>query len=378
MRKDSGEAVLRMWVTEPPPEDVRTALARLRRSDDVCAVAVMPDVHLANDVCVGTVTATSRKIYPQAVGGDIGCGMAAVPFDAAASALKDRQLAANLLHALGREVPILKQVRRLELPTDLAEQPLSAPQLERLKRREAAVQLGTVGRGNHFVELQSDEDGKLWLMVHSGSRSIGPLVRDYHVRFGERSRTGLWLLDAEGPQGQAYLNDMHWAIAYADANRRTIIEAVSGIIARLLGGRAIAGGTILCNHNHAAQEVIDGRPLWIHRKGAISARRGESGIIPGSMGSASYHVIGRGCEEALLSSSHGAGRALSRFEARRTISQSSLSEQVAGVWFDHRQASRMADEAPRAYKDIQKVMRAQKDLTRAVRRLTPLLSYKGT
>lgn len=155
------------------------------------------------------------------------------------------------------------------------------------------------------------------------------------------------------------------------------MDKAAAIIAQLLGGEAQAETALFCHHNHVARETIHGRHLWLHRKGAISARTDELGIIPGSMGSPSYHVKGRGCEDALLSSSHGAGRAMSRYEARRSITVTSLAEQMNGVWFDNRRAERLVDEAPSAYKEISKVMRVQKELTRSIRRLTPVLSYKG-
>jgi tRNA-splicing ligase RtcB len=214
-------------------------------------------------------------------------------------------------------------------------------------------------------------------MVHSGSRGIGPVIRDHHLRLAQQARSGLRFLDAESAEGQDYLNDMQWAVAYADANRQALIDAASAIVRQILGGSPLADSVIFCHHNHVVSEEIGDRRLWLHRKGAISAKDGEPGIIPGSMGSPSYHVKGRGCEAALVSSSHGAGRTMSRFEARRTISVPALMTQMNRVWFDQRRAERLIDEAPSAYKDITKVMKAQRTLTKVVRKLTPILSYKG-
>jgi tRNA-splicing ligase RtcB len=338
---------------------VSGALARLARSEDVQAVAVMPDVHLADDVCVSTVVATHRLLYPNAVGGDIGCGMAALAFDGPASVC-DRRKAARILAGFADLVPILKQRSRVEPSGGLWAQPLSDPALEKIRDRNGLLQAGTLGRGNHFLELQMDEGGRLWLMAHSGSRGIGQRIRDHHLRRCERSSVGLGYLDAKSSDGTAYLNDMAWALAYA----------VTGI-------RANLATRIDCHHNHVEVMVGNGETLWIHRKGAISARDGEQGIIPGSMGAPSFHVCGRGVAEALWSSSHGAGRSMSRGEARRRFSVRDLDRQAKGIWFDRRNARRLVDEAPAAYKDIGKVMRAQAGLTRIVRRLTPVLSYKG-
>jgi len=301
----------------------------------------------------------------------------AIQFDVGVERLGDRDVAAALLQHLAVAVPVIKHASRRELPDALAVTRLSADRLETLKVRDAAVQVGTVGRGNHFVELQGDEEDRLWVMVHSGSRGIGPAIRDHHLREAKRTRAGLRFLDAETEDGQAYLHDMQWALGYADWNRRAILRAVYEVAETILGGHPIEDSAILCHHNHVVRECVGGRMLWLHRKGAISAKEGEIGVIPGSMASPSYHVCGRGSEVGLLSSSHGAGRAMSRTDARRHISVSDLEGQMHGVWFDHRRSRDLVDEAPAAYKDINKVMRAQKELTKIVRRLRPIVSYKG-
>lgn len=367
---------IQTWTHEPLSRDVRTALERLARADDVVRVAAMPDVHLAADVCIGTVVATERTLYPAAVGGDIGCGMSAIRFDADVSAIDDRRTAARILDGLGRAIPIVRRAARDSLPEALESVVLSDPGLERLKRRVGREQFGTLGRGNHFVELQSDAEDGLWLMVHSGSRRIGQAIRDHHVALGRRTTGGFSALDVGDERGQAYLHDLTWALAYAAGNRAEIVRNVAEVM-RTIGVEHDDRSYVCCHHNHVRAERIGGRDLWIHRKGAISAREGERGIIPGSMGTASFHVVGRGCAAALYSSSHGAGRRMSRTAARKVISASRLQQQLEGVWFDHRLASRLRDEAPEAYKDIDDVMRAQRALTRVERALRPVVSYKG-
>lgn len=365
-------ASIRMWVADPIPRDVAEALDRLAEVPDVQRIAVMPDVHLAEDVCVGVALASSRRIFPAAVGGDIGCGMAAVRFDVNASRI-DERTAARILTGLYRSVPAIRHRHPPPMP-DLP--PLSSRVLERLAARDGRVEFGTLGRGNHFLELQSDEEGSLWLMIHSGSRAIGPAIRDHHVRDASH-QGGLQSFDADTDQGRAYLSDMSWALSYADASRAAMEDAVERVLAEVLGAERDRSSRLSCFHNHVRREEHGGELLWVHRKGAISASSREMGIIPGSMGTASYHVEGRGLAEALRTSSHGAGRAMSRGEARRKISSRALLRQMHHVWFDQRQAASLRDEAPSAYKDINAVMRAQRELTKVIRRLSPLLAYKG-
>jgi tRNA-splicing ligase RtcB len=375
---ETAEAVVRSWAEGPLPRDVERALRTLARSPDVRRIAVMPDVHLSADVCVGTVVATGGTLYPNAVGGDIGCGVAALAFDGEAALLDDERAAAAVLAGLYRDVPLVRHRRKDagRLPADLHARPLSAAGLETLKRKEGTLQMGTLGRGNHFVELQADEGGQLWLMLHSGSRAMGQAIRDHHLAGGSPTG-GLRFLDADSPDGLAYLADVDWALAYAEANRRAMVDAVRELIEHVLGVRAEVSSYVSCNHNHVRRETHGGDTFWVHRKGSMSAREGERGLIPGSMGSRSFHVEGRGCTEAFSSSAHGAGRRLSRTDARRTLSARDVTRELRGVWFDHRIAAGLREEAPSAYKDVEAVMRAQHDLVRVVRRLRPILSYKG-
>lgn len=368
------------WLAEPLASDVERSLERLRSAGDVVRVAAMPDVHLADDVCVGVVVATTSRIYPAAVGGDIGCGMAALRFDCGADVLDTEDAAARVLTALHREVPVLIHPRAAmdrPLPDGLDDAALSSPSLDTRRRRDGRLEFGTVGRGNHFVEFQADDEGALWLMAHSGSRAMGGAIRDHHMRHACSDATGLAFLEADSDTGRAYLADHAWALRYAEANRRAIVAAAAGIVGRLFGARPDDASLVVCSHNHVQREVHAGAELWVHRKGAIPAARDEPGIIPGSMGTWSYHTLGRGEAGSLRSSSHGAGRTMSRSDARARIRVRDFEREVAGVWFDHRLARRLVEEAPGAYRDIGRVMRAQRDLTRVVRRLRPVLVYKG-
>lgn len=376
---DRNEAETHRWVAGPLPGDVERALERLGRADDVVQVAVMPDVHLASEVCVGVAVATNRRLLPAAVGSDIGCGMAAVRFDVPARQVVDAKGSADLLAALGRAIPIVKHGRRQapELPPALAERALSHGGLETARRGEGRLQLGTLGRGNHFVELQVDDQGWLWAMVHSGSRGIGSRIRAHHERLAVAGSAGLRGLDADSPEGQAYLSDLAWALDYAAENRRRLLNAVAAWVAERNGATPQDETQVECHHNFVRREEHGDETWWVHRKGAISAREGEAGIIPGSMGAASFIVEGRGLAESLCTSSHGAGRCMSRTQARQRISHAQLRRELRDVFFDERLGRRLRDEAPGAYKDIGEVMRAQRALTRVVARLRPLVSYKG-
>ncbi|MEL6195486.1 MAG: RtcB family protein [Myxococcota bacterium] len=242
-----SDGKLRTWTFEPLSGEVRRALERLTRTDGVVAVAAMPDVHLASDVCVGTVVASSL-LFPAAVGGCIGCGMAAIAFDADAEVLDSAGSAARVLGGLGAYVPILKHRDAQALTEMLETGRLSAEVLEKKKERDGRVQIGTLGRGNHFLEFQRDDENRLWLMVHSGSRGIGQLIRDHHLKRATPTNTGLLALAAESSEGEAYLNDMNWALAYAAENRRRLVDTAVVVMKRALGITADETSLFGCHH----------------------------------------------------------------------------------------------------------------------------------
>jgi tRNA-splicing ligase RtcB len=380
--KTAQYAKIRSWLVEPMPKEVAEAIGRLAQSDDIERIAVMPDVHLAKEVCVGLVVASRSRIYPAAVGADIGCGMAAVRCTPSDKLLADERSAARLLAGLYRCVPSLKHGRESApsaMPECLLETPLSHPRLEKLKGRDGRLQLGTLGRGNHFLEFQRDDEKRVWLTVHSGSRGMGQAISAHHAALTRREPASQCpaSFEADSPAGRAYLNDAAWAEQYAAENRLAILAAVGALLEDQFAAEFERDSLIHANHNHVRFETHGDCRLWVHRKGALSAAPGEAGVVPGSMGSASFHTLGRGLPESLCSSSHGAGRALSRTDASQQIGEKRLLAEMRGVWFDQRQASKLRDEAPSAYKDIFAVMRAQRDLTQIVRRLRPVLNYKG-
>lgn len=430
----STAAPVRWWLSESVEEGVRGAIDRMSRLDDVVRIVVLPDVHVAGDICVGTATATRRLLYPAAVGGDIGCGMLAIGLKADASMLRRGEIAGAVLRRFCQTIPATRRNRRSAptLPADLSVNDLSCDSIRSFAKTDGPLQLGTVGGGNHFVELQSDENDRLWLMIHTGSRAIGQAVRNHHVAtalslrttshmpafapspstLGEgrgespskrevqivcgsalpdladremgpehgvsnRARRAVASLDSNSASGQAYLNDATWASRYAAANRAKIAEDVIDTLRAVCGIEPIESTRIECDHNHVRQEVHDGELLFIHRKGAMSSDVGTLGVLPGSMGTLSYHVEGRGCDAALRSSAHGAGRRMSRSVARERFTSGDLKHQLRNVWFDPRESKSLIEEAPHAYKDVRAVLRAQEDLVRVVRTLRPVLVFKG-
>jgi tRNA-splicing ligase RtcB len=337
----------------------------------------MPDVHLARDVCVGVVVATKQLIYPQAVGNDIGCGMEAVALEADVSLIRSDADAARVLAGLYRYVPSNKHRQRRDLPAAVESSALSDDRLRRAAERDGRVQFGTLGRGNHFLELQADHESRLWLMVHSGSRGVGQLIARHHLdRCNVEGR--LPFLDSQSAAGSAYTADVSWARKYAHENRIAMLRALDELFQEQFGTKIDWPTLITCDHNHVQKENHFGQDWWIHRKGAQPAFETMLGLIPGSMGTASFHVRGKGMADALCSCSHGAGRRQSRQQARQNIGIRTFEGEMKEVWFDHRRASALRDEAPSAYKDIREVMRNQRELIRIERELQPLLSYKGT
>lgn len=370
-------APVAIWCATSVPREVRAFLDRVARAPDVVRVAVMPDVHLAGDACVGTAIATRRTLRPELLGSDLGCGVAAMHFGTAAERLRDPAIAQRVLGDLSRAIPTHRGPARAL--GELTARPLSTGALERVRARDGAVQLGTIGRGNHFVELQEDEaDGALWLMVHTGSRALGPAIQRAHVERATRDASGFSVIDAESDEARAYLGDLACALEYARANRRAIAERVAEVVAAHIAASPDPSSWIECHHDDVARESHEGEPLWVHRKGAVAAHEGAPVLIPGSMGTSSHHAEGRGHAEALRTSAHGAGRELTRSEARRRVSPRELERQMQGVAFDARAASHLVEEAPSAYKDVRRVLRAQRDLVRITRTLRPVLVHKGT
>ena len=370
-------APLHTWLAGPIDANAAATIDRVRRATGVVHVAVLPDVHLARDVCVGTAMATVDWLYPAAVGGDIGCGVVSVPLDADAGYLRDPARAGGLLRRLGQIVPTHRRHRHNARPLPPNLEPLSHGALSAVLADVGRLQLGTLGGGNHFVEFGADVDaGQLWVTVHTGSRAMGQAVRNHHVAAATHRSAGMMVLPSDGDAGRAYLHDQQWARSYATANRETIVSAIVELLAT--DGVHPVAGTIACDHNHVAAEQHAGRRVWVHRKGAMPARAGVPGVVPGSMGTRTAHVVGRGCAASLDSSAHGAGRAYSRAAARERFARADVRQQLRGVWFDPRLTDALREELPKAYKDVRAVLAAQTELIDVTRQLRPAAGVQGS
>jgi tRNA-splicing ligase RtcB len=357
-------------------------------------VAAMPDVHLGIGATVGTVIATRRAIIPAAVGVDIGCGMIAARTSLTANDFDERRLK-RVFDQISRDVPVghnqHKDGRELvdvARPLGRRLKPIFAkhPALEKRFPRvqKWAQQLGTLGGGNHFIEVCLDEENRGWVMLHSGSRGIGNAIGTHFIELARREaeRDGVLLPDrnlAYFEEGAAHFDDyveaVGWGQDYAAANRDAMMDLVVEAMRRHLPAFEITDAAVNCHHNYVERERHYGADVWVTRKGAIRAGAGELGIIPGSMGARSYIVRGKGSDESFHSCAHGAGRRMSRSQAQKSYTEQDLAEQTRGVVC--RKDRGVVDEIPSAYKPIDEVMAHQSDLVETVHTLKQVLCVKG-
>jgi tRNA-splicing ligase RtcB (3'-phosphate/5'-hydroxy nucleic acid ligase) len=343
-------------------------------------VAAMPDLHAADGVAVGTVFATEGVIVPSALGGDLGCGVAALRFDAGALPLSTRDLR-TVLAGWAERIPVGDELRHgwgVPVPDGLFSPRLSTRSLEHVREHLVPRQLGTLGGGNHFVELDRDVDGNAWLLVHTGSRGPGGAIGRHHARAALAGGLGAIAgLEVASEAGLACAGDLRWACSFAAANRAVIIEAAARVVSEVSGVAPNLASRVDVRHNFVAEEEHFGRPLWVHRKGAIAAASGTTVIIPGSMGTASYVAEGLGEPASFQSASHGAGRILSRREARQRIAVERLERAMRRIVHDPSRARSLVEEAPAAYRDVREVLEDEADLVRPRVRLEPMVVLKG-
>jgi tRNA-splicing ligase RtcB len=395
-----GRGFVRAWVRGVSVEDAaREQLRRIAALPFVHGwVAAMPDVHLGTGATVGSVIPTVKAIVPAAVGVDIGCGMVAVRTTLKAEHLPDSLLSVRT--AIEKAIPHGRTNDGRpgdrgawgELP-----EPVAAAWKELQPGFESIVaknpklgncnhvhHLGTLGTGNHFVELCLDEADQVWLMLHSGSRGAGNRVGSYFIEAAKREleRWFVKLPDpnlAYLPEGtpifEQYIEALDWAQRFASTNRRLMLQAALNAMRSVLPEFELDEKVVDCHHNYVAREHHFGQDVWVTRKGAVRARKGDLGIIPGSMGTRSYIVCGKGCNEAFHSCSHGAGRAMSRAEARRRFTLADHAAATAGI--ECRKDEDVIDETPSAYKPIDAVMEAQRDLVDIVHTLRQVVCVKG-
>jgi tRNA-splicing ligase RtcB (3'-phosphate/5'-hydroxy nucleic acid ligase) len=352
-------------------------------------VALMPDAHLGKGATVGSVIPTDRAIIPAAVGVDIGCGMLAVR-----TRYHREELTGDLTRlreAIEAAVP-LSAGRYNPTVTGTAQ-----PRVERLaKAAEQAgfdpagyapnwpLQLGSLGSGNHFIEVTVDEGGTVWLFLHSGSRGVGNRIASRHIRVAQQLAEAknltlpdrdLAYLEEDTDEFWTYLRELRWAQEFALVNREEMMDRVIACFADWHGGPVVEAERVSCHHNYTTREEHFGRLVWLSRKGAIDASPGTPGLIPGSMGDASYVVVGRGNRLALYSSPHGAGRSYSRTAARKTFTREQLRVAMRGI--EYRDTAAFLDEIPQAYKPIDRVMADAADLVEVRHTLRQIVNVKG-
>ncbi len=380
---------IRMWTR---PETVEEQA--MRQLQNIAAlpwtfkhVAVMPDVHYGKGATVGSVIAMRDAVSPAAVGVDIGCGMTAVR-----TSLRAEDLPADLRRLrseLERAIPVGFGQHRA---TAFDERDASdwdtfwrafddlTPEVK-ANSAKALHQMGTLGGGNHFIEVCLDTRGEVWVMLHSGSRGIGNLLAQHHIEVARGLAHNASLPDpdlavflANTPEMKAYRHDLFWAQDYARRNRAVMLRLICDVL-RTQFPQVRFDEPISAHHNYVAEETHFGEEVLVTRKGAIRAGRGDMGIIPGSMGTGSYIVRGLGNPDSFESASHGAGRKMSRNKARKQFTAEDLAAQTAGV--ECRKDTGVVDEIPAAYKDIDEVIRNQEDLVEIVAKLKQVVCVKG-
>lgn len=356
-------------------------------------LALMPDAHWGMGSTVGSVIPTLGVVMPAAVGVDIGCGMSATRTQLTKADLDARGDLGALRKGIEREVPVSMGKYRQEI-SETASDRIS--ELELHAHRDNVhpdayapnwrQQVGSLGSGNHFIEVCLDEADQVWVFLHSGSRGVGNKIAQRHVKVAQR-QCERWHIDLpnpdlaylpEGdPEFWAYIRDLRWAQAFAAANRAEMVDQVVACLGAWMEGPITAEEIITCHHNYTEQERHFGRDVWLTRKGAINAEEGRRGLIPGSMGTRSYVVTGKGNQAAFNSAPHGAGRAHSRRKARELFTAEQLADAMAGIEWRAENADAFLDEIPGAYKDIDQIMVDAADLVMVDHTLRQVLNVKG-
>lgn len=352
-------------------------------------LALMPDAHLGRGATVGSVIPTRGAIMPAAVGVDIGCGMIAVKTQWTKDDVRDDL--ASLRVQIERAIPLsaggynrkivgTAQPRVAEL-TNMAHEIGLEPGAY---AKNWELQVGSLGSGNHFIEVSLDETDAVWLFLHSGSRGVGNRIAGHHIQVAQALMDRMWIslpdrdlayLTEGTPEFDRYIADLRWAQHFALLNREEMMDRVMRQAAEFFGEAVIESERINCHHNFTERERHFGKDVWLSRKGAISAKLGQPGLIPGSMGTASYVVSGLGNPVALESSPHGAGRRFSRSAARKAFTHEQLREAMVGIEF--RDTDAFLDEIPQAYKDIDVVMRDAAELVEIRHTLRQIVNVKG-
>ena len=389
-----GRLPVKIWTDEVEPQ-ARQQLVNLSTLPFIYRhVAAMPDVHTGIGATIGSVIATHNAIIPAAVGVDIGCGMIACRLSLEANDLSE-VLLKKIFDQISRDVPVGREQhkedraltdRALPFASQLKRMTDKHPQLLKSfgKSSDWVRQMGSLGGGNHFIELCLDESDCIWVMLHSGSRGVGNAIGNYFIQLARKDMER-WMINlpdrdlAYFPEGTEHFDDyaeaVQWAQDYAYANRQAMLDLILAALTRHLPAFQVTAEAVNCHHNYVTKENHYGENVWITRKGAIRARQGDLGIIPGSMGAKSFIVRGKGNPESFCSCSHGAGRKMSRTAAEKAFTTADLARQTEGVVC--RKDKGVIDEIPGAYKDIDQVMANQEDLVEVVHTLKQVVCVKG-
>jgi tRNA-splicing ligase RtcB len=384
-----GRTVVKMWTTEFD-DKAREQIENLASLPFVHHhIALMPDCHGGMGMPIGGVLPTKDVVIPNAVGVDIGCGMCAVKTNIRARRLTEKILRKVIMKGIRERIPLgmdhheeMQDEKYLPTGFDLEKLPVVVTNYKSIHH-----QVGTLGGGNHFIELQRDDEGRLWIMIHSGSRNLGKQVGDFYNKKAKwlnelyyskvESELMLPFLPLKTHEFNDYWGEMNYCIAFAKCNRQLMMERIKEVIVDALP-LAEFEPTIDIAHNYAAFENHFGANCIVHRKGAVRARVGEIGIIPGSQGTSSYIVEGLGNADSFMSSSHGAGRVMSRTQAIKTLNLEDEIKKMESKGIVHSiRSQRDLDEAASAYKDIDQVIALETDLVKVITKLEPLAVIKG-
>lgn len=384
-----GKTVVKMWLTDIE-ESALEQVANLASLPFVYHhIALMPDCHAGMGMPIGGVLPTKDVVIPNAVGVDIGCGMRAVKTNVLAEMIEEDFLRKIIMRGIRKRIPLGMDHHKEPQDEKFLPEGFDVDKMEVVKRQYVSIhrQVGTLGGGNHFIELQRDGEGWLWIMIHSGSRNLGKQVGDYYNKrakwFNElyyskvEPELLLPFLPLKTPEFTDYWNEMNYCIAFAKCNRSLMMERIEEVIDDALPNVEFEPAIDIA-HNYAAWENHFGHNCIVHRKGAVRAREGEIGIIPGSMGTSSYIVEGLGNPDSFMSSSHGAGRLMSRTQARNTLDLEDEIRKMNAKGIVHGLRSQSdLDEASGAYKDIDRVIALESDLVKIKTRLEPVAVIKG-
>jgi len=393
---EENSLVIKSWCDNPEDGAIEQAKNLARLPFAFKQICLMPDTHQGYGMPIGGVLATEKVIIPNAVGVDIGCGMCAVQTPWEKDDISTEQLK-KILSLIREAIPVgflhhktIQEIALMPSADDLPKDTMfNTCGIVNREYHAALSQIGTLGGGNHFIEIQKDEHNIIWIMVHSGSRNLGYKVAKYYNDLAVEL-TGKWysyvpkewelaFLPIDTFEGDSYIKEMQYCVDFSLANRKLMLDRICEVFHTVLQWKKIdLSGTINIAHNYARMEHHFGHNVMVHRKGATSAREGEIGLIPGSQGTSSYVVKGKGNPESFMSCSHGAGRAMGRKQAQRTLNLEDEQKKMddRGILHSVRGINDL-DEAPGSYKDIEEVISSQLDLIDILVKLQPLAVIKG-